>query len=81
MFEYEFKNNWYYIFIDNLKWKFWPFKWIFVKNKYLWNINNSMVNEDKYPWYKYSIWLSEDSLFIIWKDKNIEIIKNYKKDY
>jgi len=76
MFEYELRDEWYYIFMDKLKWKFWPFKWVFVKNQYFWNINKDNVDEDKYPWYKYSIWISNSSMFIIWKDKKVEIVRN-----
>jgi len=67
MFEYKKKWNYYWITGDKIKGEFWPFIWIFCRNKYIWNINNSLVDEKKYPWYKYSIWIYNNTLFIIWK--------------
>ncbi len=67
----------YYIWSDKIKWKFWPFIWIYCKNKYLWDyyIDNKQfyLLEKKYPAYKYSFWFLKNKLFIINK-KWIEII-------
>jgi hypothetical protein len=66
MFNYKIINNNYYISSDTIKGVFWPFSWIFVKNKYLWNIKKWLIDEKKYPWYKYSIWIGKKYIFIIW---------------
>ncbi len=71
MFKYEVKNKQYWIGSDNIKWLFWPFTWIFIKNKYIWDINENMIDENKYPWYKYSIWVRKKEIFII-SEKGIE---------
>ena len=75
MFEFEEKLEWFYIFTDKIKWKFWPFRWIFIKNKYHWNINDYEIDEWKYPWYKYSFWFWNNSIFIISLDWTVELIK------
>jgi hypothetical protein len=65
MFNYNEKNKKYYIGWDKIKWFFWPFESAFVKNKYLWNIDKNLVDEKKYPWYKFSFWLTKKRVFII----------------
>ena len=75
MFYYKKEKNKFFIWSDKIKWKFGPFLWIFCKNKYLWDILEYKDLESKYPWYKFSFWVSEDKLFIIWKE-GIEKILN-----
>lgn len=83
MFYYKKEKDKYYIWSDKIKWKFWPFKWIFCKNKYLTSpLVSFIVEKDdlkqlekKYPWYKYSFWFWENSkIFIIWLEGIEEII-------
>jgi len=64
MFYYEEKNNKYYIWTDKIKWKFWPFSWIYIKNKILWDFPSKFNTKD-YPAYKYSIWIWENKIFVI----------------
>ena len=66
MFEYKKKSSYYWITSDNIKWNFWPFSWIYIKNKYIWDIDKGLINENKFPGYKYSIWIYNNTLFIIW---------------
>ncbi len=66
MFKYKKDKFGYWISSDKINGEFWPFSWVFVKNKYLWNIDKSKVDELKYPWYKYSLWIWKSKLFIIW---------------
>lgn len=74
MFYQEKIKNKYYIYSDNIKGKFGPFNWIYIKNKYLWDINPINIDENKYPGYKYSIWVNNNKLFII-NENWIEKIK------
>lgn len=71
MFYYKKEKELYYIWADAIKWKFWPFKWIFVKNKYFWEIEKDF---DKYPAYKYSVWVSKDKVFVVWSKWVVEIL-------
>lgn len=73
MFEYKKIDEKYFISSDKIKWYFWPFNWVFVKNKYLWDIDKSLIDEKSFPGYKYSIWIYNNNLFIIWM-KGIEKI-------
>ena len=73
MFYFEENLNKYFIYTDKIKWKFWPFKWIYVKNKIYWNFSDK-IDVNNYPWYKYSIWIWEKMIFIIWLDWIIDII-------
>lgn len=75
MFYYEEKNGFYYIFSDKIKWKFWPFLWIFCKNKYLWKISENKELEKKYKWYKFSFWITKNKIFIIWKEGIFEVLE------
>jgi len=74
---YNKKEKWYfYIWSDNIKWKFWPFNAIFSKNRSFWIIKNIDFLEKKYPWYKYNYGLTENnSLFIINKNWIEKILK------
>jgi hypothetical protein len=85
MFYYKKEKQNYYIWSDEIKWKFWPFVWIICKNKYLWNTwkiqetklwKEQNFLEKKYSFFDYSFWFSEDKIFVI--NKNwIEKILNY----
>lgn len=55
----------YWIWNDCVKWKFGPFKWIYSKNNFNWNIDKSMIDISRYPGYKYSIWIWEKNIFVI----------------
>lgn len=79
MFYYKKEKQGYYIWSDNIKWKFWPFLGIFCKNKYFWVIKETQKLEKNYPWYKYSFWVSENRIFIINK-KGIEKILEFNKE-
>lgn len=75
MFYYEEISWEYYIWSDKIKWKYWPFLWIYVKNKIHWKFLDK-IDINKYPWYKYSIWIWSNKMFVIWIDwidKVIEI--------
>jgi hypothetical protein len=74
MFTYNIIERKYWISSDKIKWNFWPFNWVFVRNRYLWNIEKTIVNEKKYPWYKYSFWVWKEKIFII-SENWIEKIK------
>lgn len=75
MFEYKKINNNYWITSDKIKWDFWPFKWVFVRNKYLWEVDKYLIDEKEFPWYKYSIWIWYNNLFIIWLDWIENVLK------
>ncbi len=69
MFYYKIQKNNFYIWSDKIKWKFWPFLWVFVKNTFLWNFEEKYKSlEKKYPWYKFSIWIWNKKIFIIWEE-------------
>jgi len=85
MFEYTKKWNYYWITSDKIKGEFWPFVWIFSRNKYiisplapflLWE-NDKKKLEKKYPWYKYNYWFTKDKIFIINKNWIENIISPY----
>jgi len=75
MFEYKIESNKYWLTSDKIKWEYWPFDGLFVKNKYLWDINSSFFDEKEYPGYKYSVWKLKNKLFVIWLEGIVEIIK------
>jgi len=85
MFEYKKKWDYYWITSYKIKGEFWPFVWIFCRNKYL---NSPLVPlfvgegnlkelEKKYPWYKYSFWIYNNTIFIIWKEWIENILSPY----
>lgn len=63
MFYYEEKEKKYYIWSDKSSWKYGPFEWVYVKNKEIW-IVWKYINYGQYPWYKYSIWVWMDKIFL-----------------
>jgi len=74
MFYYRKKWENYYIWSDNIKWKFWPFLGIICKNKYLWYTGKVKITklwekqnflEEKYSFIYNSFWFSEDKIFVI----------------
>jgi len=74
MFYYKKEKDKYYIWSDEISGKFWPFVGVFVKNKFLWKVLEKYKNlEKEYPWYKFSFWIWEEKIFILWK-KGIEKI-------
>lgn len=75
MFEYKIESDKYWITSNKIKWEFWPFIWVFVKNKYIWNIVEWVIDEKKYPWYKYSVWVWNNNFFIIWKQGIVDVLK------
>ena len=78
MFSYKEKNNNYYISSDKIKWNFWPFLWIYVKNKSFWKDILEIWNLEKnYPNYKYAFGITDNKLFII-NLESIEKIINLK---
>jgi hypothetical protein len=77
MFYFTKEKNNYYIWSDNIKWKFWPFKGIISKNKYLWDTwkikktnlwKEQNFLEKKYSFFKYNFGFSEDKIFVINKN-------------
>jgi len=77
MFYYEEKKKKYYIWSDKSVWKYWPFEWVYVKNKEMWNTDKS-IDYGQYPWYKYSVWIWENKIFLFnesWIEKIFEKIK------
>ena len=75
MFEYKKNKDKFFIISDKIKWEYWPFEWAFVRNKYLWDIETSLIDEKKYPGYKYSVWKLKNKLFVIWLEGIVEILK------
>lgn len=75
MFYYREEKWSFFIKIDKSSWEYGPFSWVYVKNKYLWDINKSLIDDKKYPWYKYSFWVWNDYLFIIWLEGLEDLIK------
>ena len=73
MFYYEELSWGYYIWTDKIKWKYWPFYWIYVKNKVFGKFLDK-IEFKKYPWYKYSIWIWDKKVFIIWLEWIDEVI-------
>ncbi|PID87428.1 hypothetical protein CSB07_01315 [Candidatus Gracilibacteria bacterium] len=65
MFKYKKDKFGYWISSDKINGEFGPFSGVFVKNKYLGNIDKSKVDELKYPGYKYSLGIGKSKLFII----------------
>ena len=66
MFQYELKEWRYWLWWDKT-WKFWPFSWVYVKNKLLWDFPCTF-NISKYPWYKYCIWKWKKFIIIVNKN-------------
>ena len=75
MFEYKKISDKYWITSNKTKWEFWPFDWIFVKNKYLWDIDKTKIDEKEFTWYKYSIWVYKNSIFVVWLGGIERIVK------
>ncbi len=73
MFYYEEIENKYYIWTDKTKGKYWPFCWIYVKNKRLWDTLESFQVEN-YPGYKFAIWFWENKICVINTSEIYEII-------
>ncbi len=77
MFYNEKTKDWYFIFSDNTTGKYWPFLAIYSKNTLFWeNIFNIELND--FPAYKYSLWFTENKLFILEESGKVEIL-NFKK--
>lgn len=77
MFYLEKKEQWYFIWNDESKGKFWPFLSVFCKNILYWE-NIFWVDLQKYPWYKYSLGFSKNRVFILDEKSQIEFL-NFKK--
>lgn len=74
MFYYKEEKKKYYIWSDKSIWQYWPFEWIYVKNKEF-GIVEKNIDYQEYLWYKYSIWFWENKIFILsenWLEDIIE---------
>ncbi len=77
MFYNEKNSEWFFIWNDNTEGKYWPFLAIYSKNTLFWeNIFNIELND--FPAYKYSLWFTENKLFILEESGKVEIL-NFKK--
>lgn len=83
MFEYKELSNNYWITHDKIKGSFWPFEWIFIKNKYLWIEIETDLLATKYMNYKYSIWIYKNTIFVLSAtgiERVIEICNTKRKE-
>ena len=75
MFHYTEEKGIYYVTSNKIKWKFGGFIWIYCKNRYIWKIIENKELENKYPWFKYSLWFTKNKIFVINKSSIEKIIK------
>ena len=77
MFYVRKENTKIYIWDDKIKGQFWPFVWAFCKNFLYWkNIHDIRVQD--YPPHKFALWFTENRVFILDENSNLEIL-NFKK--
>lgn len=77
MFYNEKTKDWFFIWSDKTSGKYWPFLAIYSKNKLDWE-NIFHTDLKKFPSYKYSLWFTENKLFVLEESGKIEIL-NFKK--
>lgn len=77
MFYNEKNSEWFFIWNDNTKGKYWPFLWIFCKNILLWE-NLHKIELEKFPAYKFALWFTKNRVFILEENGNLEIL-TFKK--
>ncbi len=73
MFYYKKDKDKYYIWNDKIKGKFWPFPWVFVKNKILWKIKSDFPLKN-YPVHKFALGFSEKKVFVLWEESLEKIL-------
>ena len=77
MFYLHQEKEGFYISNDKTEGKFWPFVWAFCKNIEHWKILHT-IDPNKYTAYKFALWFSENRVFILEENGNIEIL-TFKK--